>query len=706
MTLNLEAIGKPIGPINRDYTWKDVVLYALGVGAGFDDLDYCYEKGLKVLPSFSSAAIFEMFFLLGAEANVNPAGILHGEQRLVFHHPIPTEGTLTTTGRIVNIYDKGQGIGALVVGESETWHSNGNKLFDATFVLFSRLDGGFGGSEAPPSGIVFPDRPPDMESTETPAPEQPLLYRLSGDTFQLHVDQSFASAAGFERPIMHGLCTLGFACRALVQNLTTGAPERLKRLDCRFAKPLYPGTPIKTQIWKTGNSTALWRVVDNTTGEIVIDNGVAEYSSPGEAYRIRFDNRVAIVTGAGGGLGKAYALELARRGAKVVVNDLGGARDGTGSGSNAPAEQVVREIRELGGKAVANFDTVTDPEGGRNIVQTALDAFGSVDILINNAGILRDKSFIKLTPENWAAVINVHLNGAYNTTRPAFEVMKTNRYGRIVFTGSAAGLYGNFGQANYAAAKMGLVGLMNTLKIEGDRYDIRVNTVTPLAASRLTEDVMPLEIFERAKPEFVVPMVLYLCSEECMASGAIYNAGLGHFSRAAVVTGPGARIGDSETPPTLEAVADAMEQIASLEAAREYEQLADQFLDVLNADEPISRDTGLQDGLTGPVSTVSRIFEKLPQTFNPDVAPEMEAVFQFRITGPEGGDWHCEVRNRACTVRSGVHDDPSCTVLMKDTDFIALTTGDLDPMNAFTSGRFKVSGDLIKSRLIGSLFKW
>ena len=210
-----------------------------------------------------------------------------------------------------------------------------------------------------------------------------------------------------------------------------------------------------------------------------------------------------MITGAGGGLGRIYALELAKRGAKVVVNDLGGARDGSGKGSSTPAQKVVEEIKAFGGTAVANYDNVASAEGGEKIIQSAIDAFGTVDILINNAGILRDKSFVKMEPENWKSVLDVHLNGAYNVSKPAFKVMREKGYGRIIMTTSAAGLYGNFGQTNYSSAKMGLVGLMNTLKLEGKKYNVLVNTVAPIAASRLTEDIMPPDLFEKMKPEFV-----------------------------------------------------------------------------------------------------------------------------------------------------------------------------------------------------------
>ena len=567
MALNMDAIGKKIGPLRKDYDWKDVVLYALGVGAGFDELEYTYEKNLKVIPSFSIAAIFDFLGQVGVASNVNLAGILHGEQELIFHNPIPTSGTLTTEGKITHYYDKGAK-GALVVGESETVHSNGKKLFTNILTIFARLDGNFGGPNAPSNIVAFPERAPDFSVDAAPSPNQPLIYRLSGDVFQLHVDAEFAKMAGFEKPIMHGLCTHGFACRALMASLTPGQPELVRRLACRFSKPLYPGDPIRTLIWKVGEGKAVWRTINTRTGETVIDNGVFEY---GEIPKdeIRFDGRVAIITGAGGGLGRVYALEFAKRGAKVVVNDLGGARDGMGEGSTTPAQKVVEEIKALGGEAVANYDSVATPEGGERIVKAALDAFGTVDILINNAGILRDKSLLKMEPETWQAVIDVHLNGAYHVTKPAFAVMKEKGYGRIIMTTSAAGLYGNFGQTNYSSAKMGLVGLMNTLKLEGAKYGIKVNTIAPIAASRLMADIIPAEVLDKMKPEFVAPLVLFLSSEKCPVTGRIYNAGVGYYGRAAMMTSPGTVIGDGKRVPTLEEVAAAWEKIHSLKGTRE-----------------------------------------------------------------------------------------------------------------------------------------
>ena len=291
---------------------------------------------------------------------------------------------------------------------------------------------------------------------------------------------------------------------------------------------------------------------------------------------IDFSGRVAIVTGAGAGLGRSYALELAKRGAKVVINDLGGARDGVGSDSSA-ANKVVEEIKALGGEAVPNYDNVASVEGGANIVKTAVDAFGKVDILINNAGILRDKSFTKMEEENWDAVMNVHLKGAYCVSRPAFEVMRANNYGRIIMTTSGAGLFGNFGQSNYASAKMGLIGLTNVLKLEGAKYNIKTNVIVPVAASRLTEDVLPPEFFEKMKPDYITPAVLYMCSEECQDSGMIINATLGYYSRTAILTGPGAILSKDGKIPSPEEVRDSWGTITSLENPKYFNQLPEMF---------------------------------------------------------------------------------------------------------------------------------
>lgn len=246
---------------------------------------------------------------------------------------------------------------------------------------------------------------------------------------------------------------------------------------------------------------------------------------------IRFDNRVAIVTGAGGGLGRAYALELARRGAKVVVNDLGGSRDGTGH-SDA-ALKVVEAIEAAGGEAMSNGGSVTDYDQMVEMVAKAKERWGGVHILINNAGVLRDKSFAKMEPEDFRFVVDVHLNGSANCTKAVWETMREQAYGRILMTASSTGLYGNFGQANYGAAKLGLAGLAKTLHLEGAKYNIRVNTIAPTAGTRMTEDIFPEELFKRFNPDAVAPAAVYLVSEDA-PSNAIVGAGAGVFQAAFV----------------------------------------------------------------------------------------------------------------------------------------------------------------------------
>src|SRR6202789_2365441 len=257
---------------------------------------------------------------------------------------------------------------------------------------------------------------------------------------------------------------------------------------------------------------------------------------------ISFDGKVAIVTGAGGGLGRQHALELARRGAKVVVNDLGGAVDGSG-GSSEAAAKVVEEIKALGGEAIANGSSVTDDAGGALMVKHAMDAWGRIDILIANAGVLRDKSFSKMEIADFEFVMNVHLMGTVKPVKALWEIMREQNYGRIVVTTSSTGLYGNFGQTNYGAAKLALVGFMNSLKLEGQKNNIHVNAISPVAATRMTEALMPPAILERLKPVYVTPGVVYLCSEEA-PTGAILTAGAGVFSLARIFETEGVYLGE------------------------------------------------------------------------------------------------------------------------------------------------------------------
>ena len=417
---------------------------------------------------------------------------------------------------------------------------------------------------------------------------------------------------------------------------------------------------------------------------------------------IRFDDQVAVVTGAGAGLGKAYALELAKRGAKVVVNDLGGSRDGTG-GSTSAADKVVEEIKAAGGEAVANYDSVATAEGGQGIIDTAIKAFGRVDIVINNAGILRDKTLVKMDPEHWDAIMDVHLKGAYNVTRPAFVKMREQGYGRIILTTSAAGLYGNFGQTNYSAAKMGLLGFMNTLKAEGDKYNIKVNTVAPVAATRLTEDILPPEMLAKLKPEFVAPLVLFLSSDRCKDTGLIFNAGMGYFNRAAILTGEGSVVGEADAVPTLEQVHQKFEAINTLKGADEYPNATAAFTPMLEAFKP-KKDKPAGGGGGGGV-TVKSVFDGLAGTFQADAAAGVDLVFQFNIAGPNGGNWFAAIKDQKCEVQAGKHDSPTTSLDMSDADFVKMVTGEASAMSLFTGGKLKIGGDVMKSQLFEKLFK-
>ncbi|MGW0036968.1 SDR family NAD(P)-dependent oxidoreductase [Gordonia sp. NPDC003376] len=242
------------------------------------------------------------------------------------------------------------------------------------------------------------------------------------------------------------------------------------------------------------------------------------------------DNRVVIVTGAGGGLGREYAKFLAAQGAKVVVNDLGGTRDGSGGGS-AMADGVVAEIVDAGGRAVANYDSVATAEGAASIVQTALETFGGVHGLVSNAGILRDTTFAKMADDQWDAVLQVHLHGGYHMTRAVWPHMREQGFGRIVVATSTSGLYGNFGQANYGAAKLGLVGLINTLAIEGAKHDITANAVAPMAATRMTEDIAPADVLATLPAAFVAPVVGHLLTPECTDTASVFVVGGGTVQR-------------------------------------------------------------------------------------------------------------------------------------------------------------------------------
>ena len=275
-----------------------------------------------------------------------------------------------------------------------------------------------------------------------------------------------------------------------------------------------------------------------------------------------FTDKVVIVTGAGGGLGKSHALDFARRGAKVVVNDLGGSMDGSG-GSSEAAEAVVAEIKAAGGEAIANGSSVTDDVGVDNMIAQTMDAYGRIDVLVNNAGVLRDKSFAKMEIGDFTFVVDVHLFGTMKPTKAVWPIMKEQGYGRIMVTSSSSGLYGNVGQANYGAAKLGVVGFMNTLKLEGQKDNIHINALAPVAWTRMTENLMPAEMEDMLTPERVTPAVVFMCSEGA-PTGKIICAGAGAYTSAAIVETKGMYLGEN---PSAEDVAENWETISKIDDA-------------------------------------------------------------------------------------------------------------------------------------------
>jgi len=277
---------------------------------------------------------------------------------------------------------------------------------------------------------------------------------------------------------------------------------------------------------------------------------------------IRFEDKVVIVTGAGGGLGRAHALLFARHGAKVVVNDLGGSTQGEGANSSA-ADRVVEEIRQAGGTAVANHDSVTE---GDRIVQQALDSFGRIDVVVNNAGILRDKTFHKMEDADWDLVYRVHVEGAYKVTRAAWPHMREQNYGRVIFTASTSGIYGNFGQSNYGMAKLGLYGLTRTLALEGRKNNVLVNAIAPTGGTRMTEGLIPPQVFEQLKPELVSPLVVYLASEQCQETSGLFEVGGGWMGKVRWERSLGVRF-DPKAGFDAEDVAAKWQQICNFENA-------------------------------------------------------------------------------------------------------------------------------------------
>ncbi|XP_023321911.1 peroxisomal multifunctional enzyme type 2 isoform X2 [Eurytemora carolleeae] len=329
---------------------------------------------------------------------------------------------------------------------------------------------------------------------------------------------------------------------------------------------------------------------------------------------VRFDGRVALVTGAGGGLGRSYALLLAQRGAKVVVNDLGGSKSGGGGDSRA-ADLVVQEIRASGGEAVPNYDSV---EEGEKLVQSALNVYGRIDIVINNAGILRDKSFARLSEQDWDLVHRVHLRGAFKVSQAAWPHMKKINFGRIIMTSSVAGIFGNFGQANYSAAKLGLVGLSNTLAEEGARFGIHSNVIIPMAASRLTQDILPPEVFDALSPDHIAPIVAWLCHEDCEENGSIVEAAGGWAGRYRWQRSKGIVLTDQRTKMvSLENVKDGWEKVIDMSEHEYPDSTQGATMDVVaRIQESMSSDPGHSSDEVSPLSAVGYTSKPVPFSYN------------------------------------------------------------------------------------------
>lgn len=274
MAIDPKSVGRRVGPIVRGYDWRDCALYALAVGSGFEELSYCREVDQVVIPTFGITASFDFIKTAAEAAQANLDGVLHAGQSLEVLGPFPPEGTLSTEGEITALYDKGEGRGALLIADAITTHSIGRAVLRSRCTLLCRKDGGFGGDRGPSTAAHAPDRPPDIVESARPPENQPLLYRLLGDTHPLHSDPVFAKAAGFDRPIMHGLSTFGYACRAVIRHVLEGDPSELGAFGGRFVSPLYPGRPVRTEIWlEEGGAT--FRVVDDETDRTIVDAGEA-----------------------------------------------------------------------------------------------------------------------------------------------------------------------------------------------------------------------------------------------------------------------------------------------------------------------------------------------------------------------------------------------------------------------------------------------
>ncbi|CAL2050371.1 unnamed protein product [Caenorhabditis brenneri] len=427
---------------------------------------------------------------------------------------------------------------------------------------------------------------------------------------------------------------------------------------------------------------------------------------------LRFDGKVAIVTGAGGGLGKTYALELAKRGCKVVVNDLGGDRHGTSS-SSSMADKVVQEIKAAGGQAVANYDSV---EFGDKIVKTAIDNFGRIDIVINNAGILRDVSFQKMTDLDWDLIFKVHVKGAYAVTKAAWPYMRDQKYGRIVVTSSNAGVHGNFGQVNYAAAKSALIGFANSLAQEGAKYNILANTLVPTAGSRLTETVMPQNLVDALKPDYVTPLVTFMVHDSFEESGKVFEAGAGWYGTIQYYKSKGKVISNA----TADDLAKNWSTITNMAGAEFIGTITEQSARLVSILEEHESSTG--NASSGSSSSSggafpsniksSALFQEMADGVkaDPNAVKPLKAIVLYVITDGKNelGKFTLDFKSANPSVYLGDvqnGEKANATVTVADSDFVDIAAGKLNAQKAFMSGKLKVKGNVMLLQKLQALLE-
>ena len=524
-----------IPEVRQRLTRRDVALYALSAGLGQDPLDPAQldfvdpDRGLVVLPTMATVLGHPGFWLADPRTTVDAGRLVHGEQSVTIHRALPVEGEVVGRTVITGLVDKGAGRGALLYSEKRVTDAvTGVLLATTESTTFLRADGGFAGAglgqARPPQAM--PSGPPELCVDLPTRPEQALYYRLNGDMNPLHSRPEAAALAGFPRPILHGLCTMAVVCHALLRGLAgydaAGAPVH--------------GAAVRGPGVSRGDDPdrdVAGRGVPGAGGRAGCRRGGSRAGGvrrDGSMSGMMLEGKVAVVTGAGGGIGREIAVAMALAGAAVVVNDVGASLAGEGL-SGTPAEQTRQIIEQRGGRAVICTDSVAEWGSAQRIVQAALDAFGRVDVVVNNAGILRDAIFHRMTAEEWLSVVNVHLNGSFFVSRAAAEHFRRQEGGAYVHMTSTSGLVGNFGQANYSAAKLGITALSKSIALDMARFGVRSNCIAPFAWSRMTSAIPAETADQKARvaklqqmtPDKNAPLAVFLAADAAAGiSGQVF----------------------------------------------------------------------------------------------------------------------------------------------------------------------------------------